>query len=842
MISMETADDYQEFPFVGRADALAELDRAWKENQHRIFGVYGLRSLGKSRTVREFLKRQDEAIKLSLDQGNTESDLKVIPLDMTFIGNKVTLFSQLCAGLGILHRNLFDLKTIFDTLVNEICNNFNFLYVFIFESAEKTFEVSLKNSETGEEIWNLKDDLQTLCVDLVSACRNVRIFLTSTTHILFAQINKAVYKCELKPMSKEDSVELLATVAPDMHSHECTDKIVDLCCGLPLALIIVGSNLTVDGIQDPWKYVESLTVCRLKALSNTSHKEGDSLEYLYRQFLLKLTDVFQQRLAVLGFIPGSFNDKQAAEILDDKASVAEMKSMVLLPLKRKSMLLYDQDTRRLNIHGILRDCLDVYTVIEELPRVRKSYCRIFKEEMEKISRKIDSREYKEALAAFSFEYPNLQKLLRLLSVLEHNRDETYPFLIQISARCSSLIEKFLSAESETFYQCALRLAAEYGQVQDGAIVRIAYGSMLTMSKGDFSSGETHYQEALKVLKTQKSTDLGNLYYSLAYNLYYQWRGEEAYRNLQKSLEILEEMGQINTDMGVQVFNLLGRVLTLNGKYVEGEIVLFDALKRGEEKLGKDHPLNGSTMNNLGVFYEQLGDGKNALLWHERALEAKRKINAPPKSLYASLTNTALQYSEIGEHSKAEQLLKEAKDILYQGIPNNAAIGAMYDNFGQVYFNQKKYDKALVCIKTALDIRAQVALLNGLQLSHAESLAFMSKIYVTIGDYESAIQPAKTVLAWKEKMYRRLPQVRYIYQSLKCLLTAYSELGRKDEVQELYKDMEVELIRLISVFQEQHNLTRVEQFRQKLAEHRSSSYVQAILKMGQLDLERNNAEK
>ncbi|KAK3577449.1 hypothetical protein CHS0354_032300 [Potamilus streckersoni] len=564
-VFMEPIDHCLDFPgefhFVGRQDVLAELDNAWKEN-HLIYGIYGLRSVGKSRTVREFLKRKYCEIESSALQYLNVMKLLIVQTDLKFIDHKETLYTQLCASLGILPQgvNLSNTKKHFDTCVEYIGNNTDLLYVFIFENAEKTYEISFDTKEK----CTMKDELQKLCVDLVTSCTNVRIFLTSTTELLFAQTKKVFYKCELKPMSQEDSTQLLTSVASEMRSHDCTEKIVNLCCGLPLALIIVGSSLTQEGFQEPMDFVESLTECRIKALSNESFTKEDRIEDLYSEFLLKLTVVFQQRLAVLGFIPGTFSAKQATELLDEGHSIAVTKSEVLVPLKRRSMLTYHPDTKRLDIHGILRDCLEVYIIIKDLPGVCIKYCKIFTEEMEKIAKQIDSREYAEALAVFSLEYPNLRKLLRLLSIHENTKEDTYPFMIQISSTCSSLIEKFLAADSEKFYDCSLKLASQYGKVRDEAIIKIAYGSMQTMSKGDFLAGETYYHEALRVLREDKSKDVASLYLKLGNNLYYQWRGEEAYRYLLESLGIFEGLGLIDSEMSVQVFNLLGLVLTLNG--------------------------------------------------------------------------------------------------------------------------------------------------------------------------------------------------------------------------------------------------------------------------------------
>lgn len=57
---MDSEEDEEDIivdvPFVGRTAYLNLLAKAWEK--HRIIGIYGLRAIGKSRTVKEFLKKK----------------------------------------------------------------------------------------------------------------------------------------------------------------------------------------------------------------------------------------------------------------------------------------------------------------------------------------------------------------------------------------------------------------------------------------------------------------------------------------------------------------------------------------------------------------------------------------------------------------------------------------------------------------------------------------------------------------------------------------------------------------------------------------------------------------
>ena len=86
-----------ETPFVGRTACLNKLNNAWNK---RIIGLYGLRAIGKSRTVRQFFK---EKIRKKVDDESLEafSDIKEIIVDMRSMQDSASLHINLCASLEI---------------------------------------------------------------------------------------------------------------------------------------------------------------------------------------------------------------------------------------------------------------------------------------------------------------------------------------------------------------------------------------------------------------------------------------------------------------------------------------------------------------------------------------------------------------------------------------------------------------------------------------------------------------------------------------------------------------------------------------------------------------------
>ncbi|KAK3577450.1 hypothetical protein CHS0354_032301 [Potamilus streckersoni] len=810
---METAmqDSFDHIPFVGRVDCLLALEKAWAKKQ--LFGIYGLRAVGKSRTVAEFLKQKgckfhDQGHAGNQCENNPENVLHVLTIDMREIKAKEKLYAVLFSEISCLSAKIRDGNISDSDIKDEVISMLTETSVLtgpviIFDNAEDTME------------GQLKDDFLILCTTLVRKSESIKIFITSTTNALFAQLGPIFFMQEIAPMTIQESSTLMRNALADTDFGDYFDQITDMCCGLPLAILMVGSTMQ-DNIN-PRDVLASLSECRLKAFNFAGHRKkfDPDDDNVYKRFILRLTEMFQQRLAVLGYIPGSFTAGQAAKVLSDNESVAIAKFDTLVPIMQRNMIMYNSVTERLDIHGMVRECLKVYLEIKGLPEVRRRYVKTFVEEMKKLEERLNTRMYTKALERLSQEYPNFQKLL---TEIEQTTEETYPFFVTVTVSCSSMIEKFFSVQSETFYECMLMKTQEYGQGKDEANVRLAYGSMFTNTKGDFPSGESNYKRALKVYQEDKtpSLELALVYQKLGWNLYLQWKGYEAHKCLEKSLELCAHLGQQASDISLSVLNVLGIVCTLIGNYAAGKKYHFEALNRRQEKFGGDHPSVGANFNNIGIYYDVLGDHENARFYFEMGLENKRKNKAPYGSLCASLTNTALQYGKLRQFDKAFELLDEIQRLYEKNMPNKASLGALYDNYGQLYMKQNHLAEALTKIKEGLQHREQAAP-NG--PSYAESLTNLSKVYILLEENESAIPPAKKVISIKDKLIERLPQVKYIYRAWKYLILAYTALGDKENLQVAYHEIDLELQRLIRVCEDQFNINRAQEFQYKLGSYR-----------------------
>lgn len=247
-VTMETTmDSSHEYMFIGRDYDFAVIDEKWSSS--RIFGIFGIRAVGKSRFVREFIRRKD---------------VDVVIVHLNTVNDVGSLYSLLCASLNTepevpATSSLRWIKHVTEELKRK--SNDKQLVVF-FDNAEDTIESSFK------------DSLLSLIVAVAKQCPKVKTMVTSTTRIQFSQLSKVYCLHEMKPLRFTESKLMLHTVASDIDLGTCGDVIIQLSEGLPLLILMIGAELKVN-LLSPEQMVDLLLISRLETLSKDNYPVED---------------------------------------------------------------------------------------------------------------------------------------------------------------------------------------------------------------------------------------------------------------------------------------------------------------------------------------------------------------------------------------------------------------------------------------------------------------------------------------------------------------------------------------------------------------------------------------
>ncbi|XP_053396231.1 uncharacterized protein LOC123550891 isoform X2 [Mercenaria mercenaria] len=722
---METfGDDFDvdiEADFIGREADLKKLYIAWGE--HRAFGIFGLRSVGKSRLMKEFLTRY-----------KSREDV-IVNVDVKPLSNISSLYSHICIKLGIeTEATAHESDRWIHHIVKDLVKRSDESFILVFDNTEDYIE--FKGTAT-------RDSFLSLCAHVIKRCSNVKIILTSTTRVQFAQLGNAYFSCKVLPLKRSETRRLLRSVTLGTDLGDYEDSIVTLSEGLPLLTLMIGSELTEnDGMLTPEDTVECLLTSRLKTLSREFYPKEDRVADVYKDFIDRLAEVYREKLTVLEYIPGTFNVDQVKQLLE----------------------------------------------------VRVRYCKIFTAVMMNISKRLGTTQYTEAMAEFTVEHPNLQKLL---TDVKHTRQDTYHFFIKIATDCTVLIDQFMAGDGEDFYQGCMRIANMYGKDRDRANVHIAVGSLYTNIKGHLVRGADNYDSAIAVLeKYGKSQQLATAYQRKGWNLHSQGKNLEAVKFLKKAFGLSVSSGKEYQSILLQSLNYLGVTNTVLGRFDEAKKYHFESLKRRKEIQGEDHPFVGACLNNIGIMYYQKGDSHKALKFYEEGLEIKRKSATPMISLVNSLSNTANMYSETGNSKKAHILLDEAMELLNkEKVPSRHATSLIYDTKGKVFRREGAFKFAEDMFQKATDVRKEISEVN---IPYLESLVHLANINKRQGNYISCIKVSNKALTIKENAEIAMPQHPFIKECLECLAEVYRKTDDKDNYKKTLEQLESELIRLEKV--------------------------------------------
>ena len=274
--------------FVGRAADFIELDNAWPK--HCIFGVFGLRSVGKSRFVSELLKRQGQ------HNSSVYSDLRTLT-------NLESVFANMSATLNLGHGSThfedmpdtkLDERSIFRGLNHTINTERDELQrqyrCIVFDNAEDLVE-----SQDGGTFLQF-------CTKIIRHVRNVKIIITSTTCAGFAEVGRVFCLHELKPLVTSDACALLKQVAPGIDFGDTLREIAEFSEGLPLLIQMIGAELLADnGLLEPREMLELLSTTRLKTLSGEHYPPEDRIGLLSEIFRCIVTDCSSVRAVVVGY-------------------------------------------------------------------------------------------------------------------------------------------------------------------------------------------------------------------------------------------------------------------------------------------------------------------------------------------------------------------------------------------------------------------------------------------------------------------------------------------------------------------------------------------------------------
>ena len=323
--------------FIGRKEFLDELNVAWSNNI-KIFGIFGVRAVGKTRTVFEFIQRKIREIErvneesednlessddvcqdtdrvrhytetkeaYTSDEAKTAANLttelaetsftsatktkpfKLIYVDLRKFKEFEIFASHVFAQFGTESKakTVNEFLDFLKELINITSDNTHVL--LLFDNAEDAIE--------GKVNYSLLD----ISAKLVQRCKSVRIIITATTNARFSNVGKVFQTFELLRMTDVEAANFLKSLTFNIDFGVDFERIVSLCAGLPLAIMMVGAELTAGTSSS--QMVRMLADCRIKALSKGIYSDDKRVGKLNTHY--RLSSIFAWEATFM--TPGCF--------------------------------------------------------------------------------------------------------------------------------------------------------------------------------------------------------------------------------------------------------------------------------------------------------------------------------------------------------------------------------------------------------------------------------------------------------------------------------------------------------------------------------------------------------
>ncbi|KAK3098339.1 hypothetical protein FSP39_018596 [Pinctada imbricata] len=740
--------------FIGRETVLREMLGCWKTTQ--IYGIFGTRSIGKSRLAEQFLIEVREQLKLCPKKHvvDLRDCLEIMATVMPLLPDYDENFKDYNASQVAAH---------FVTSIPD-----SELVAIIFDNTEDLLD-------NGLEVDFLK------ILSILSQSSNIKIIITSTTELELSCIQNC-REIRLSALVEKEGLDLMTSAAPHIDfGHHAVD-IVNRCEGLPLALLMVASVLEQNSILTPEDLVRLLDQCRIDTLSSDMYPSTDRIATVYMTFIRRLTDKVQKALSDLSFIPGSFNLQHAAGMLGMESNEDALHKLVEQMTKRHMVTKSQSDgyygaPKRFDIHGIIRECLEEFVNDRrDLTDVRKKFCLMFGRQLIDLHERLSSSKFTQVIADLNLERPNFQKLY---ADVEFATPDTYPLFIQIARTdTENTIHIFLGSKGmhERFYGKCLELTKQYQRDVDRACIHISYGSALTNVMGNSQRGEQEYRKALKILIDMNRRDilLAEVLQRLGWNLGEQDRLEEGLSILKQAFEIENELGMHYERLILQTLSSTA-VLSANiGDFEEALKFHSESLKRRKIVYGtENHSFIGSVMNNIGLVYLKMGDIEKAFRYFKRGLEIKESTKGPEKAILISRKNVADCLTRMGRHAEALEVVNKALETLGK-VPDlyNEVRAKVYDVSASIYKGMEDYDSALSMLEKALRVRSDLLPYN---IYNVQNMCECANLHVQIGNYDRAEKYVGNVLKVRQKFRKEHPNELLI---VRCVITAIQLEGAK----------------------------------------------------------------
>ncbi len=247
-------------------------------------------------------------------------------------------------------------------------------------------------------------------------------------------------------------------------------------------------------------------------------------------------------------------------------------------------------------------------------------------------------------------------------------------------------------------------------------------------------------------------------------------------------EMLDDIPNPEDDL-IWAFVGIARFYGGQGLYASALIPYQNCLKTTESRLGVDHPLVATSLNNLAELYKSQGKYSEAEPLYLRSLKiCERQLGAEHPDVATSLNNLASFYYSQGKYGEAEPLYLRSLEIWERQLgADHPLVATSLNNLALLYKSQGKYSEAEPLYLRTLKIREQQ--LGADNPDFAQCLNNLAELYKSQGKYSEAESLyLRSLEIWERQLGADHPDVATNLNNLGLL---YTLQGKHSEAEPLY---------------------------------------------------------
>ena len=332
-------------------------------------------------------------------------------------------------------------------------------------------------------------------------------------------------------------------------------------------------------------------------------------------------------------------------------------------------------------------------------------------------------------------YKDAEKYFKeALYYLEKNSiNEDYQYINNLNSLGVIYHEQFLLDKAEVQYNKALSILEDKGSNKFGEFIDLFYNlGRLYQDKFSFEKSEYFYKKSLEII--EKHYGKKNLKYvdsleGIASIYYEKGNLEKSKKVYKKALSLNKAIEGNKTNNYLRIATGLGQVYEKMGLIKEAEELFFKILHSQENNENADI---ATTLNNIGMLYQQNGDYEKAYDYLFKAYEIeKRNFGANHINLATNYNNISINYLRKGELEKAKEYSIKAINLYEKNFgENHPDVARALSNLALIYKDNGIYFEAESLLTRSLEIREKV--LGELHPDTAISLNNLGILYINQG--------------------------------------------------------------------------------------------------------------